>query len=109
MIEIALSTVTQGRPFLPFLLLTVCQRRLRLLTGAADHGDRYLSHSASFDSRDKNAPSKSGTKQLAGIAAIPILFGCFKIGPCKGAVGSVRAVVVRPVSSIAIRACNPDF
>src|SRR5256886_8498831 len=35
MIEIALSTATQRRPFLPFLPLTVSQRRRRSLDDAA--------------------------------------------------------------------------
>jgi len=35
MIEIALATATQRRPFLPFLPLTVSQRRPRSLTDAA--------------------------------------------------------------------------
>jgi hypothetical protein len=35
MIEIALSTPTQRRPFLPFLPLTVSQRRRRSLDDAA--------------------------------------------------------------------------
>ena len=35
MIEIALSTATQRRPFLPFLPLTVSQRRRRSLDEAA--------------------------------------------------------------------------
>jgi len=42
MIEIALSTATQRRPFLPFLLLTVSQRRRRSLDRGfvlSDHAD----------------------------------------------------------------------
>jgi hypothetical protein len=44
MIEIALSTATQRRPFLPFLLLTVSQRRRRSLDNAAPTSSNRCRH-----------------------------------------------------------------